>query len=231
MPGKRPNILFAISDDQSWVHTGVTGDPVVKTPVFDRVAEEGVLFSNTFCAAPTCTASRGSVCTGRMFWELQEGGNLWSTLPAEFDCYPDLLQASGYHVGATRKGWGPGRVEPGGRAVNAAGPGYKSFDAFMEARDADQPFCFWFGSHDPHRPYELGAGVKSGMSLDDIRVPPFMPDSNEVRSDIADYLFDVITEEIHCVFNGMRFQPQVITCALAVGDWGCNPVYIETDQV
>ena len=37
----RPNILFCISDDQSYAHTGANGDPVVKTPAFDRIAREG----------------------------------------------------------------------------------------------------------------------------------------------------------------------------------------------
>ena len=39
---KRPNILFCISDDQSWLYTSIGGDPVVKTPAFDRVAREGL---------------------------------------------------------------------------------------------------------------------------------------------------------------------------------------------
>ena len=43
-----PNILFCISDDQSWAHMGANGDPVVKTPAFDRVANEGLRFINSF---------------------------------------------------------------------------------------------------------------------------------------------------------------------------------------
>lgn len=42
---QRPNILFAISDDQSYPHTSILGDPVVKTPALDRVAREGILFT------------------------------------------------------------------------------------------------------------------------------------------------------------------------------------------
>ena len=38
--GKKPNILFCISDDQSYAHIGANGDPVVNTPAFDRVARE-----------------------------------------------------------------------------------------------------------------------------------------------------------------------------------------------
>ena len=48
----RPNILFCISDDQSYMHTGANGDPVVETPAFDRVAREGLRFTQAFCNAP-----------------------------------------------------------------------------------------------------------------------------------------------------------------------------------
>ena len=47
---ERPNILFAISDDQSYPHASILGDPVVKTPAFDRVAREGVLFTHSYTA-------------------------------------------------------------------------------------------------------------------------------------------------------------------------------------
>ena len=49
----RPNILFCISDDQSWAHTGANGDPVVSTPAFDRVAAEGLRFTHSYCDALT----------------------------------------------------------------------------------------------------------------------------------------------------------------------------------
>ena len=42
----RPNILFAIADDWGWPHAVAYGDPVVKTPAFDRIAKEGVLFEH-----------------------------------------------------------------------------------------------------------------------------------------------------------------------------------------
>ena len=45
---QRPNILFCISDDQSYAHTGANGDPVVKTPAFDLVAKEGFVLLMPF---------------------------------------------------------------------------------------------------------------------------------------------------------------------------------------
>ena len=193
-PGNRkrpPNILFCLADDWSWPHASIAGDKVVKTPIFDRVAREGVLFKNAFVTAPSCTPSRGSIVTGQWHWRLEEGGNLWSTLPAKFAVYPDLLEKAGYHVGVTRKGWGPGQPQPGGRTRNPAGPSYKDFNSFLAARPKDAPFCFWFGSNDPHRPYEWQSGVKSGMKLEDVKVPACLPDNEITRKDLCDYYWEV----------------------------------------
>jgi N-sulfoglucosamine sulfohydrolase len=188
---ERPNILFCLADDWSWPHASIAGDKVVMTPTFDRIARQGVLFDNAFVSAPSCTPSRGAILTGQWHWRLEEGGNLWSTLPAKFPVYPDLLEEAGYHVGFTRKGWGPGQDAPGGRKRNPAGPQYKSFEQFMKARPEGKPFCFWFGSQDPHRAYKWQSGINSGMKLEDVEVPPCFPDSEEVRTDICDYYWEV----------------------------------------
>jgi hypothetical protein len=74
---KRPNILLAISDDQSYPHASILGDPVVKTPAFDRVAREGVLFTHSFAACPSCTPSRSAILTGRQIWQVGEAGVLF----------------------------------------------------------------------------------------------------------------------------------------------------------
>jgi N-sulfoglucosamine sulfohydrolase len=188
---RRPNILFAIADDQSWLHTGVAGDPLVRTPTIDRLAGAGVRFTQSYCSSPSCTPSRGAILTGRRFWELEEGGNLWSSLPKKFSTYPDLLGSAGYHVGLQGKGWGPGNFKAGGYERNPAGSAYKSFGEFIDARPREKPFCFWFGSTDPHRPYEAGSAARAGLSLDKVSVPPWLPDVPEVRADIAEYLFEV----------------------------------------
>jgi len=188
---KRPNILFCLADDWSWPHASIAGDKVIKTPTFDRVARQGVLFENAFVSSPSCTPSRGAILTGQWHWRLEEGANLWSTLSAKFPVYPDLLEEAGYHVGYTRKGWGPGRDEPGGRTRNPAGPRYKDFRQFLDARPEGKPFCFWFGSQDPHRNYKWQSGIKSGMKLEDVEVPACFPDSEQVRTDICDYYWEV----------------------------------------
>ena len=206
---KRPNILFAIADDWSWPFASIAGDKTARTPVFDRVAKEGVLFRHAYTAAPTCTPSRGSILTGQWFARLQEGGDLWGTLPAKFDVYPDLLEKAGYRVGFTGKGWGPGDFKPGGRTRNPAGPEFNewklkppttgihnidyatNFDDFLKGRSSGQPFCFWYGGHEPHRPYEVGSGLKAGKRLADVRLPGGLPDSEQVRGDLLDYALEI----------------------------------------
>jgi len=211
----RPNILFCISDDQSYAHTGANGDPVVQTPAFDRVAREGLRFTHAFCDAPTCGPSRSAILTGQPIWRLEEAGNIHSTLPAKFTTYTELLSEAGYAVGFTGKGWSPGRLEPGGRTMNPAGvafqkrkakPPFKSmsntdyagnFQDFLEQVSDDQPFCFWLGTSEPHRAYELGAGKRTGKDPDQVIVPPIFPDNDIVRNDILDYLVEIETFDQH----------------------------------
>ncbi len=188
---ERPNIVVAIADDWSWPHASAYGDPAVKTPAFDRVAAEGAIFAKAFCAAPSCTPSRGALLTGRVPHRLGEGGNLWSRLDRSIPTYPDILEAAGYAVGLTGKGWGPGSMEGTGRPHNPAGPPVKGFAEFLDRVPAGRPFCYWFGGQDPHRPYEPGFGRASGIDPAKIVVPGFLPDTPAVRDDIADYLGEI----------------------------------------
>ena len=207
----RPNILICISDDQSYAHTGANGDPVVQTPAFDRVAREGLRFTHAFCDAPTCGPSRSAILTGQHIWRLEEAGNIHSTLPSKFATYTELLTEAGYSVGYTGKGWSPGRLEPGGRTVNPAGAAFQKRKAkppFKAMRDTDyaaniqdflkqvsdgQPFCFWLGTSEPHRGYELGSGKQTGKDPAKAVVPPIFPDNDIVRNDILDYLVEIET--------------------------------------
>lgn len=204
----RPNVLFCFADDWGWPHAGAYGDPVVKTPAFDRVAREGVLFDNVY-TAPSCTASRGSVLTGQWQWRLGESVNLMSSLDPKYPVYPYLMEDVGYFVGYCGKGWGPGDWKALGRTNDPAGPRFVNFSSFFSKRPEGKPFCFWFGSHDPHRPYEEGRGVKSGIDISRIKLPADLPDNDVVRSDVADYYFGV-----------QRFDHDVAACLKLVEDAG-----------
>jgi uncharacterized sulfatase len=206
----RPNILFALADDQSWPHAGAYGDRVVRTPVFDRIASEGVLFTHSFSASPSCTPSRSAILTGRQIWQVEEAGVLYGTIPRKCPLFTHLLENAGYWVGYTGKGWGPGDWRAGGLDRNPTGNQYNrrlhsgrlpdgidrrdyaaNFEDFLQERPVGAPFCFWFGSTEPHRPYGRGAGIQMGKRLDDVTLPPFLPDSETVRSDVLDYYSEI----------------------------------------
>lgn len=205
----RPNILFIIFDDWHWNLAGAYGCTWVKTPNFDRVARAGVLFKNCFTSNPKCSPCRATILTGRNTWQLEEACCHNGIFPSKFAVYPDLLEKAGYTIGLTGKGWGPGdfkstgfkrnpagppddrkRIKPPASAINAndyAG----NFEAFLKQRPAGKPFCFWMGFHEPHRAYELGAGVRLGKRLEDVKVPAYLPDTSVVRSDLLDYAVEI----------------------------------------
>ncbi len=210
----RPNILFAISDDQSYPYASAYGTSSVFTPAFDRVAREGVLFTNAYSASPGCSPSRASILTGRYTWQNEHAGTHASKFSNKFATYPILLEKAGYHVGYTGKGWGPGNFKDGGFTENPAGPQYfvnskqtpdgirstdyaTSFAEFLARKQAGKPFCFWFGASEPHRSFGKGIGLAHGGHLEDVIVPKFLPDTPEVRSDILDYEYEIEWFDAH----------------------------------
>jgi arylsulfatase A-like enzyme len=114
---KRPNILFAFADDWgrcAHAYAAVDGPDgfheVARTPNFDRVAKEGVLFRNAFVSAPSCTPCRSALLSGQHFWRTGRAsilqGAVWDGSQPSF---PLLLRNAGYHIGETYKVWSPGR--------------------------------------------------------------------------------------------------------------------------
>jgi N-sulfoglucosamine sulfohydrolase len=112
----RRNILFVFADDwgrYASAYAKVDGRPtlneVVQTPHVDRVAREGVLFSNAFVNAPSCTPCRSSLLSGRHFFQTGRGailqGAVWDE---QIPTFPLLLRDAGYHIGKSFKVWSPG---------------------------------------------------------------------------------------------------------------------------
>src|SRR4028119_618482 len=80
----QPNILFCIADDASYQHFSANGCRWVKTPNFDRIAKEGLLFRNAYTPNAKCAPSRASILTGRYSWQLEELGNHLAYWPARY---------------------------------------------------------------------------------------------------------------------------------------------------
>jgi len=214
----RPNILFAIADDASWKHFGAYGCNWVKTPAFDRVAAEGLLFNNAYVPNAKCSPSRSCILTGRNSWQLEEAVSHPPFYPEKFVTYAEALDSSGYFVGATGKGWAPG--EPGtlhGRPRQLAGKKFdafeltpparfmskndyaRNFEDFLEKRTSGEPFCFWYGATEPHRAYDYGTALRlTDKKLSDIdEVPLFWPDVDSIRTDMLDYAFELEHFDTH----------------------------------
>jgi len=215
---KRPNILVIMADDISRTSMGVYGSKYIKTPNFDRIAHEGVLFTNAYVSNPKCSPSRACFLTGRYSWQLEEAANHIPVMPPKWKFYPELLESNGYTIGFTGKGWGPGvyygEHNPAGWEFNNFNlkPPYSgisnkdytsNFEQYLDTRDQNKPFCFWFGTHEAHRKYEKDSYKKAGKDLSKVSVQEFLPDNELVRGDLADYGVEV---EYHDMMIGKALE-------------------------
>ena len=213
-----PNVLVMVADDWGYGHASGLGCAWVKTPAFDRVIREGVLFRNAYTPNAKCSPSRSSILTGRNPWQLGAAANHSPIFPPEFQSFPLALASLGLSTGMTGKGWGPGiALDAQGKSRNLAGPSWNqktappptsmisktdyaaNFSAFLATTLPQRPWVFWYGAIEPHRDYEYGSGVaKGGKSLTDIeRVPAYWPDIPEVRNDMLDYAFEIEHADRH----------------------------------
>lgn len=194
----RPNVVVLMADNWAWPHAGAYRDPVVRTPTFDRLAREGMLFHRAYCSVPSCAPARAVFLTGQAAHRLEEAANLHGRFPAKFPVFPELLEQAGYRVGHSGKGWGPGRVAESGRTRNPAGEKFETLDEFLASQPADKPFCYWWSSRDPHVPWTEGAEFLAEVDRAKIVVPPHLPDRPEVREDIARYYCEVRNFDRDC---------------------------------
>ena len=213
----RPNILFAIADDWG-LHAGAYGTSWVKTPAFDRIAREGLLFTRAYTPVAKCAPSRAIILTGRHAWQNGEAGNHLAFFPAPMKVWPEVLTEKGWHMGITGKGWGPGIAKDAtGQPRRLTGQPFNqhkakpptpeiadndyaaNFTAFLNATPGGAPWCFWYGSTEPHRGYEFQSGArKGGKQITDIpSVPAYWPDDEIVRHDMLDYAFEVEHTDQH----------------------------------
>jgi N-sulfoglucosamine sulfohydrolase len=195
------NVLLIIADDMG-LDGGCFGNDAVNTPNLDRLAGEGTRFANAFATVASCSPSRAVLLTGLYTHQngqygLQHADHNQVTRP-EVQSLPKVLGASGYRTAIVGKNHvGPQSVynyetvlKPGGRGnagmVRVAGE-------FMTTKD-ERPFFLLVGFHEPHRA-KVGFGneaknaAKPTRTYDPatLKVPPFLPDTPEVRADVADY--------------------------------------------
>ncbi|GAB3163742.1 sulfatase family protein [Telluribacter humicola] len=190
---QRPNVVIFIADDVSWNDFGCYGNKEVKTPNIDRIAREGLRFTNVYLTASSCSPSRNSILSGR-YPHNTGAAELHTPLPAEVPTFPGALKEAGYHcVSAGKWHSGPHAVKDFS-LVQSKGNGNGGEEQWVNVlrdRPREKPFFMWFAALDAHR--EWGENQYAGTNPPDaISPPPYMANTPATRRDLAQY-YDEIT--------------------------------------
>jgi len=171
--GKRPNLLLLLTDDHRFDALGCCGNPIIQTPAIDKLAKEGVRFTNAFVTSSICCTSRASIFTGQFARRHGIHDFVTPFTPAQLtQIYPVLLRQAGYRTGFIGKfGVGdkdplpadqfdyfkgfPGQGKywqptPEGKNVHLTDTMTAQALEFIESVKADQPFCLQISYKAPH---------------------------------------------------------------------------------
>jgi N-sulfoglucosamine sulfohydrolase len=190
-----PNIIFIIADDVSWDDIGAYGNTKIKTPNLDKLAKDGIKFTNMYLTASSCSPSRTSILTGR-YPHNTGAAELHTHLPAHLKFFPELLKQKGYfsalvgkwHEGpATKRAYDTLLVD---RSANGEGAEAQWVN-LLKSRPKNKPFFFWLAPLDAHRPWSTKTVGHSHNPDTEIIVPPTLVDTKETRLDLAAYYNEI----------------------------------------
>jgi arylsulfatase A-like enzyme len=191
----KPNFVFIIADDVSFNDIGCYGNKVVKTPNVDKLAKEGLRFTNAFLTASSCSPSRCSIISGK-YPHCDGAFELHTPLPPNEVPFPLLMKEKGYYTAQAGK-WHMGPYAHRAFDLYTDGNGYNNGDGgennwvkFLKERPKEKPFFFWLASNDAHRPW--GADTfKITHDPSRVVIPPYFADTPETRQDIASYYNEI----------------------------------------
>ncbi len=186
---QQPNFIVFIADDAAWNDCAPYGNSVIKTPNINKLAEDGVVFDNAFLTTSSCSPSRCSILTGR-YPHSTGAPELHMPLPANQVLFAGELQKAGYYtVVAGKYHIGPPRPEFD--SIYGGSPsGCENWVRAIQNRPKDKPFFLWLAAHDPHRKYFPNT-IPEPHKPADVIVPPFLPDADSTRKDIAMYYDEI----------------------------------------
>lgn len=191
----KPNIVFIIADDISWNDFGCYGNEVVKTPNIDKLASEGMRFTNAFLTASSCSPSRCSIVSGK-YPHSSGAAELHTPLPESEISFPLLLKQNNYYTMHAGK-WhmGPATHRSFDRytddnGYNNGDGGEANWVRFLKERPKEKPFFCWFAAYDAHRPW----GADTFKITHDpklLELPPYFVDGQGTRLDMASYYNEI----------------------------------------
>jgi len=179
--GARPNILWLVSEDNN-PFIGAYGDPLAHTPTIDRLAAEGLVFSNVYSTAPVCAPSRFSIITGMAAQSCAPAQHMRARarLPARIGAFPPRLRQAGYYCTNNAKTDYNCDLDPAQVWDDSSGV------AHWRKRPAGAPFFAVFNYETTHES-RLFKPAPGRVTPGQVRVPAYLPDTAEVREDIASY--------------------------------------------
>lgn len=197
--GQKPNIILMIADDLGCEDSGPYGCKGVRTPNLDRLACDGMKFTQAYNTCSSCSPSRSSIITGR-YPHCTGAEWLHMPLPKEQVTFVEKLKEAGYWTAQSGK-WhlGPNVMDRfdlvredhlDNTGIQKDGSGCEMWELTLQERPKDKPFFLWFASHDPHRPYFEGT-LAVPHKPEDTTVPPYLPDVAPTRKDLAMYYDEI----------------------------------------
>ncbi|MDR6319579.1 sulfatase-like hydrolase/transferase [Actinoplanes couchii] len=182
---ERPNILWIVSADNN-PFLGAYGDTLARTPTIDRLAEQGVLYTNAFSSAPVCAPSRFAILTGMPPESCGPAEHMRAEgrIPEFLRGYPEYLRQAGYFTTNNDK-TDYNAPYDAAKIWNLSGP-----FAHWRRRPANTPFLAVFNSMTTHESavFTAGDGQTDPAA---VRVPAYLPDTPRIRADRAHY-YDLI---------------------------------------
>lgn len=185
---EKPNFVFVIADDCTFRDIGCYGGQA-HTPNIDRLATEGMQFQKCFQTAPMCSPTRHNIYTG--LYPVKSGAYPNHTFAkAGTQSIAHYLKPLGYRVALSGKTHiGPKNVFPFEYSGQKNPDMAACEKLFQESAAADQPFCLFACSNEPHSPWNKGDA--SRYPADKVVLPPYLVDTPVVRSQFSKYLAEI----------------------------------------
>ncbi len=178
---ERPNILWLVSEDNG-PFLGCYGDAQARTPTLDKLAGQGVLYERCF-TMPVCAPSRFTLISGMYPTTCGPAQHMRAQgkIPSWLKGFPAYLRAAGYHTTNNAKTDYNAPVNIN-EAWNASGK-----QAHYRNRPAGQPFFSVFNHEVSHESCLFPQNEPSLFDPATMRIPPYQPDTPEMRADWARY--------------------------------------------